>query len=437
MEAIVPMMDVRACGRPDSYGQIFDDKTMLCAGYWVGKTDTCVGDSGGPLVCIDSDLQPHVAGIISWGKGCAKAQYPGIYTRVGYYVDWIRSIIETGGENTPGVSKPIILPNEPETGSEPEVDSSEETSTQKSGGMAFGLGGRMDTDRLNSYMDGIAESGKSLESAGGRREEILNPIKPDSDKPRTQATSVTSGPETGPGGSGGNGRFYIGGSGKNGERGVDSMTPCGDLFEKFNVNLNVEVTCDSTGRRRCKFTCEDPDYQPTLRNAFCKNSRRNRWSPPKRSEVECVRRKSTTLCGSVHRFFNVDLLASPNCMGNKCRFECPQGSVPSHPQGIRCRAPRLEQWDIEHGTEIRCLKVNDNFNDFTNKCGLLRLHEKTSWITQVRHLNVQCGPQKQKRQVCQFSCDKGKRLVGTDHVTCYRDEQGIFLSDVDRRPVCK
>ena len=178
------MMDVRACGRPDrldsnffpeisriffekkfdsyqSYGQIFDDKTMLCAGYWVGKTDTCVGDSGGPLVCIDSDLQPHVAGIISWGKGCAKAQYPGIYTRVGYYVDWIRSIIKTGGENTPGVSKPIILPNEPEdetgneTGSEPET-----ASTQKTG--PLGLGGRMDTDRLNEFMDGIAESGKSL-----------------------------------------------------------------------------------------------------------------------------------------------------------------------------------------------------------------------------------------------------------------------------------
>ena len=156
------MMDVRACGRPDSYGQIFDDKTMLCAGYWVGKTDTCVGDSGGPLVCIDSDLQPHVAGIISWGKGCAKAQYPGIYTRVGYYVDWIRSIIKTGGENTPGISKPIILPNESEdeTGSEPEVNSSSETSTQKTG--PIGLGGRMDTDRLNSFMNGIAESGKSL-----------------------------------------------------------------------------------------------------------------------------------------------------------------------------------------------------------------------------------------------------------------------------------
>ena len=43
---------------------------MICAGYWTGVTDTCVGDSGGPLVCIDEKLQPHVAGIISWGKGC-------------------------------------------------------------------------------------------------------------------------------------------------------------------------------------------------------------------------------------------------------------------------------------------------------------------------------------------------------------------------------
>ena len=63
---------------------------MICAGYWVGKTDTCVGDSGGPLVCIDSELQPHVAGIISWGKGCGNAQHPGVYTRVGHYMDWIR-----------------------------------------------------------------------------------------------------------------------------------------------------------------------------------------------------------------------------------------------------------------------------------------------------------------------------------------------------------
>lgn len=47
-----------------SYGATFDDETMLCAGYWTGKTDTCIGDSGGPLVCIDERLQPHVAGVI-------------------------------------------------------------------------------------------------------------------------------------------------------------------------------------------------------------------------------------------------------------------------------------------------------------------------------------------------------------------------------------
>lgn len=93
MEAMVPMMDVRACGRPDSYGKSFNDKSMICAGYWTGVTDTCVGDSGGPLVCIDEKLQPHVAGIISWGKGCGRAHYPGVYTRVSYYLDWIKSVI--------------------------------------------------------------------------------------------------------------------------------------------------------------------------------------------------------------------------------------------------------------------------------------------------------------------------------------------------------
>ena len=66
---------------------------MICAGYWTGVTDTCVGDSGGPLVCIDEKLQPHVAGIISWGKGCGRAHYPGVYTRVSYYLDWIKSVI--------------------------------------------------------------------------------------------------------------------------------------------------------------------------------------------------------------------------------------------------------------------------------------------------------------------------------------------------------
>lgn len=45
-------------------------------------------DSGGPAVC-NGELQ----GIVSWGIGCALQGYPGIYTKVCNYVDWIQETI--------------------------------------------------------------------------------------------------------------------------------------------------------------------------------------------------------------------------------------------------------------------------------------------------------------------------------------------------------
>jgi len=63
--------------------------SMLCAGYPEGGKDSCQGDSGGPLVVYNSDKVPHLAGIVSWGNGCARPNFYGVYTRVSDFVDWI------------------------------------------------------------------------------------------------------------------------------------------------------------------------------------------------------------------------------------------------------------------------------------------------------------------------------------------------------------
>ncbi len=78
-----------ACG---SYGTDYKPNVMLCAGAIAGGIDTCQGDSGGPLV-IDVAGQPKLAGITSFGNGCAQAAFPGVYTRVSTFAGWIEEQI--------------------------------------------------------------------------------------------------------------------------------------------------------------------------------------------------------------------------------------------------------------------------------------------------------------------------------------------------------
>jgi secreted trypsin-like serine protease len=60
----------------------------ICAGK--RGVDTCQGDSGGPMVRQDAKGRWVQVGIVSWGLGCARPGYPGVYTKVSAFRQAIR-----------------------------------------------------------------------------------------------------------------------------------------------------------------------------------------------------------------------------------------------------------------------------------------------------------------------------------------------------------
>ncbi|XP_021952932.1 ovochymase-2 isoform X2 [Folsomia candida] len=90
----VPFVDHDTCHASfDSIGRGIAE-SMIC--YGEPRRDSCSGDQGAPLVCGENQT---LCGISSWGNRCGLPGFPGVYTEISYFLEWIRSSISSVEED--------------------------------------------------------------------------------------------------------------------------------------------------------------------------------------------------------------------------------------------------------------------------------------------------------------------------------------------------
>ncbi|XP_077990430.1 transmembrane protease serine 9-like isoform X2 [Glandiceps talaboti] len=87
LEASLPIVTNEVC--QEKHQSLAITPRMLCAGFDLGGKDSCQGDSGGPFVCDKGPGKWYLAGVVSFGVGCARPDSPGVYSRVTEYLNFI------------------------------------------------------------------------------------------------------------------------------------------------------------------------------------------------------------------------------------------------------------------------------------------------------------------------------------------------------------
>ena len=82
----ITIVDRNTCNSKIAYNGLIDE-SMICAGLAKGGKDSCQGDSGGSLV-----FNGRLAGVVSWGYGCARPNKYGVYSNVWIAKDWIHKV---------------------------------------------------------------------------------------------------------------------------------------------------------------------------------------------------------------------------------------------------------------------------------------------------------------------------------------------------------
>ncbi|XP_070596615.1 transmembrane protease serine 12-like [Erythrolamprus reginae] len=93
-EAQIKIIPRKRCNKLTWYNQSIT-LNMICAGFPYGGIDSCQGDSGGPLACYLPTAKFYLIGITSFGHGCGRQRFPGVYAKTINYIRWINKYLRS------------------------------------------------------------------------------------------------------------------------------------------------------------------------------------------------------------------------------------------------------------------------------------------------------------------------------------------------------